>query len=277
MMAEKKRRIELENQGNQLVANLQSQLQGVEKRLPPPGEVPSFYEGCVGTPFLWNYLANKRHWSKKTKRFFQSVPGAQVDIARAIRFLELRHGPDGEPVSKLLGKPTGDGQGFFRFPWSAFQGEASLPSISTSGQGRSDWQRAWHGCKFESLYSIMYHGRLAESRDSEQGDRFKSRAPGVYVHKDGTCRKCSNYMRFVPLCRDGVFWGALWEVFVDRSDHVPVQNTDQWCQPERSVRLAALWLVGYSYDQMLAGLEVSEVWDPIHECDPGKRSQATGT
>ena len=65
MMAEKKRRIELENQGNQLVANLQSQLQGVEKRLPPPGDVPSFYEGCIGSPFLWNELVNYHRYGEK--------------------------------------------------------------------------------------------------------------------------------------------------------------------------------------------------------------------
>ncbi len=52
--------------------------------------------------------------------------------------------------------------------------------------------RAWHGCKFEVMYSILYHGVLFESCDKAKGDRFFDGAPGVNVHKDGTSHKAAN-------------------------------------------------------------------------------------
>ena len=50
------------------------------------------------------------------------------------------------------------------------------------------WVRAWHGCKLEALYSILYHGGFVESRDRGQGERLLHRAPGVYVHNDVTAQ-----------------------------------------------------------------------------------------
>merc|ERR1711976_504679 len=114
----------------------------------------------------------------------------------------------------------------------------------------------------------MYHGRLFASCDTERGKRFFGDAPGVYCHKDGTCRKTGNYVRFVPLCRDGFFWAALWEVQVDRNDRILAKNTDQWVQHERSVKLSALWLIGCSYQHMAQGWEVGLFWDPKLEANP---------
>ena len=38
-------------------------------------------------------------------------------------------------------------------------------------------------------------------------------------------------MRWVPLCLDGVFWAAKFEVLVDRNHRVKVaRKTDQWVQ-----------------------------------------------
>ena len=265
MVAEKKRQLE----GKRMVETLQSQ---VDKGKAIPFAVPAFDNEAMGSPFVWNNLVATLYWGNKTKRKFEPIPGAEVDVNRVMEFLEKRFGPEGEPVSRLVGEPEPDGSGWYRLPWLAFEGENSLPATSTSGSGRSDWQRAWHGCKFESLYSIMYHGRLAASRDSGEGERFFEGAPGVYLHKDGTAKKAGFYMRFVPLCNDGVFWGALWEVWVDREDKVTVpQKTDQWVQQERSVRLAALWLAGATYEGMNPGWEVVESWNPKLECNPKKK------
>ena len=121
----------------------------------------------------------------------------------------------------------------------------------------------------------MYHGHLAASCDRARGHRFFDDAPGVYVHKDGTHRKACNYTRFVPLFQDGVFWCAQWEVRVDRSDRVPVKDTDQWVQEERSVQLVALWVCGRKFSDMEDGSEVSAAWDPLLEASPfSARSQA---
>ena len=114
----------------------------------------------------------------------------------------------------------------------------------------------------------MYHGRLAPSCDASRGHRFFAGCPGVYVHKDSTAHKVGNYTRFVPLCSDGIFWAAKWELQVDRSDRVPAGKTDQWVQEERSVRLVAFWLCGKTHQDMQDGSEVCEVWDPLLEANP---------
>jgi len=247
-----------------------------------PCEVPRFDERAHGTPLEWN-STKQLFWGRKVKNYpcFKPVTGASLgeSFSRVREFLRLRPGSDGLPVLDNLIDLNEDNTGWYRFAWKPFQdagGVSALPKTSPGPHngGRSDWQRAWHGCKFEALYSIMYHGRLFSSCDEDRGDRFFGRAPGVYVHKDGTCKKTANYFRFVPLCQDGFFWAALWEVMVDRADRVPVANTDQWVQHERSVRLAALWLVGCAYANTQEGWEVTEAWDPLLEAHPEKRLPA---
>lgn len=201
---------------------------------------------------------------------FWPVAGATVDIGKMVHFLSLRPGPDGRPVADYIGQPEPRDGGWFCCPWNDFD-DASLPKETLGKWGtEADWQRAWHGCKLEGLYSIMYHGKLFASRSAALGERFSGVAPGVYVHKDVTAAKAGNYTRFVPLCKDGVCWAAKWELRVDRSDRVPVGNygTDQWVQEERSVRLAALWLCGRRYEDIADGEEVSEQWDPTMEANP---------
>ncbi len=85
---------------------------------------------------------------------------------------------------------------------------------------QAEWARAWHGCKMQALYSIMFHGRLAASCDLERGDRFFAECPGVYCHKDATRFKAEFYASFAELCRDSVYWCCLWELNVDRADRV---------------------------------------------------------
>jgi hypothetical protein len=127
----------------------------------------------------------------------------------------------------------------------------------------------WHGSHFEALYSTVYHGRLLESNDKDVGHRFLSGAPGVYLHRDSNQHKLWCYQRFVPLLGDGVFWAVRWEVRADRPDWVQKSGTDQWIQPARSVRLAALWVCGRTANDMEAGKRVSRSWDPELEAHPG--------
>ena len=244
---------------------------------PKPGEVPQFNEQAHGTPLLWN-LENL-FWGKRLKNrscFAQNINSSvEESLSRVREFLRARSGPDDLPILGRLRDVSEDTgcYGWYEFRWAPFEdagGMSSLPTASLGpyGGGASDWQSAWHACKFEALYSIMYHGHLFASCDAKRGDRFFGKAPGVYLHKEATCSKTGNYFRFVPLCRDGVFWAALWEVMVDRSDRVAVSGTDQWVQRERSVRLKALWLAGCTYGHMQPGTQVSESWDPLLEAHP---------
>ena len=67
------------------------------------------------------------------------------------------------------------------------------------------WVRAWHGTKLEALYSQIYFGRLFSSSSVQQGERFFSGSPGVYLHENSTKHKAGHYMRFVQLARSRQF------------------------------------------------------------------------
>ena len=62
-----------------------------------------------------------------------------------------------------------------------------------------DWVKAWHGTKFEALYSIMCFGRLFESKQLDEGRRHVEGAPGVYLHKEETTKQAEYCARFVQL------------------------------------------------------------------------------
>ena len=123
----------------------------------------------------------------------------------------------------------------------------------------------------------MYHGELFESCDKSRGDRFFDGAPGIHVHKDGTSQKAENYMRFVPLSADGVFWAVKFGVRVNREERVKVPNkTDQWVQKAGSVRLAALWVCGRNGDQMQNVWPVRK-WSPELEANPCRWASSSRT
>merc|ERR1712137_534984 len=115
----------------------------------------------------------------------------------------------------------------------------------------------------------MYHGKLKESRDEDRGERILSGSPGVYFHKDDTAAKAENYVRFVPLFKDGTFWASKWEVRVNRDERVIVpRKTDQWVQSASSVRLIALWLCGRTANELENSTEVALSWQPEQEANP---------
>jgi hypothetical protein len=157
-------------------------------------------------PSDWN-KADFNNWNKRLSKTFDlgvsssSNSSSVADVAVVREFLEKRSDPHGNPVSYKLGNAVDEGNGWSRLPYLDFDAheEAGL-------------QRAWHGCKFEALYSILFHGRLIESRDP---GRTLGDVKGVYMHKDATKGKAEGYGRFVQLCADGIFWAAMWEVRVD--------------------------------------------------------------
>ena len=61
---------------------------------------------------------------------------------------------------------------------------------------------------------------------------------------------------------------SAWEVRIDRSDRITKGSArkDQWVQPERSVRLAALWLSGRSTVEMEPGVNLGKAWFSCNTC-----------
>ena len=220
---------------------------------------------CTNT-YTWN------KWTKK--KYLKPEEGSAaplVEIRGFLCFLDnKRPGPDGLPISSKLGQPEPQANGWWRLPWISFDEAALPPEPLGDWETKAIWTRAWHGTKLRALYSTMYHGKLAASHDAELGHRFLEGKPGLYVFKDDLRAKAENYMQFVPLFQDGVFWSAVWEVFVDRSARVSLskRHTDQWAQEERSARLAALWVCGRTPDSMEAGVRFEKRWHPEHEVNP---------
>jgi len=177
-------------------------------RLPQPCAVPPFDEKARGTPNDWNEVVRSVFWGKHAQKLFPPVENAKVDVNKVMEFFEMRRDQNGNCISELISKPELV-DGWFRCAWLGFD-ESAVPMTSPGkwNNGKSDWQIAWHGCKFEELYSIMCHGRLLASCNATLGCRFHPLAPGVCVHKHSTASKAEGYARWVPLCRDGTFWCA---------------------------------------------------------------------
>ena len=233
----------------------------------PAGQPPAYdFEIAAGTPELWNDHDRMQvvSWNRRTKQSFTDGPPATIDIDKFMLFLHLRPGRDGQPVSLVLDAPESRTGSWWCIPFRNFQ-ESALPQETQGRWGNSaNWVRAWHGTKLVPLYSILYDQQL------NVGHRFLQNTRGIYVHKDDNMDKCLNYVHFVPLCNDGVFWATVLELRVDRSDRIPSAklNTDQWIQEERSVRLAALWVCGRTREIMQSGYLVQRAWQPALEAPP---------
>ena len=204
-------------------------------------------------------------WSVKMHHLFKENKDRKADIRVMIAFLRNRLDSTGTSVMEQLEYPIRQGNNWFSFAFKPY-----TASVDTELRD-AGWLRAWHGCKIESLYSILYHGQLFESADPSRGERTKGGKAGVYLHKDGTGAKADNYTRFVPLCsEDGMFFAAKWEVRVNRKHRVKLKSKDQWAQKEggNSIRLVALWVCVRTFSQMVPGDGVSRGWEPEKEANP---------
>jgi hypothetical protein len=238
------------------------------------GEVPAFNPAAAGTPKVWNETASFYNWSNYVKKKFKKC-AVQADFDNISWFFHLRPSSTGAPIANLLGPVEPHPDGWFRCPWLPFE-KTELPTESSgthAWHGRAEWETAWHGCKFEGLYSIMYRGRLEPSICKSRGDRYLTingaPALGVYLFRSGLKTKAYQYSRFVQLFGDGTFWNCVWEVRVDRSQRIATSgSTDQWVQPAESVLLEAIWFCARSHDELQNGWEVNVRWEPLEEANP---------
>ena len=76
-------------------------------------------------------------------------------------------------------------------------------------------------------------------------------------------------MRWIPICGDGLFWAAKWEVVYASWGSVKRgKRTDQVIQSAESVELAALWLSVRSASMLPEGTPVQAKWSPEREANP---------
>lgn len=126
------------------------------------------------------------------------------------------------------------------------------------------YEQAYHGTRMEALMSILHDGIIRESYSEDLGHRILTNAPGVYTHQDFD--KAAWYTHFTDMRHDGVFFGPLLELRVDRKRKVKAQRrTDQWIQLPGSTELVALWVCGRSYRDMRPADKLTPPWSPQME------------
>ena len=241
----------------------------------PRGYIPCFDDRCRGRPRDWDKEPTWRAWGHKTKKawweeFKDREALEPVNIEKMVLFLQLRVSPFHEqPCTSLLGEPEEKDNGWFRLAWKSYD-QTKLPdeSFRKDSHGVADWRQAWHGCKMEALYSIIFKGRLLASDNAEEGHQFAPGAPGVYVVGDANITKAGSYSRYVQMFRDGVFWCAQWELAVDYHDRYKCDRDGQWAIKPESVHLKALWLHRLSYTELQGSTSVQSHWHPLKEANP---------
>ena len=161
---------------------------------------------ACGSPIDWNKQAGELYWGHRTRKRFVESPKVNLSVDRMLQFLSARNGPHKLPVLSHLGSPVEHVDGWFRMHYFVLD-DARRLELTDEG-----WCRARHGTKMEASFSILYHGRVAESRDEASGERLLQGAPGVYAHKDDTLGKAEGYCRFVDLCGDRAFFACKLEL-----------------------------------------------------------------
>ena len=212
-------------------------------------------------------LGGKKTRAKHFRNHGMRSRSAAPDIEIFLEFLNQRN------VLEKFCRPDYHEGGWYRLHWKGMQNQWWV----LRGDG---WMRAWRGIKLVALYSIAEHGYLFESLDcnKDEGERTLNGASGVYCHKDSTHVKANNYVRFVDLFGDGVFWAAQFELLVDPGKAVKLKKrTDQWAYLSEGVKITALWICARASTQMVDGDAVSIVgWNPLLEANPHASHRSRG-
>jgi len=226
-----------------------------------------------GSPLTWNDRASYEYMNNKARKIFPD-PGSDKppDLSVFLDFLRLRKGADGVPMLSKLGTPQMQtGGDWFRLQWQPHATASSADSCQRLYQPTPGMEKAWHGCKLEALYSIMYHGCILESSDKSKGHRFfaDKKARGVYCFGGTKSYKATTYCRW--MCLEGTtFFQIKWELLVDRSwgAFVEASWTDQWIQKPSGVRLVALWVRAREGFRIDSSDEFTRQWRPEAEANP---------
>ena len=140
----------------------------------------TFDANASGTTALWNMQniqgACGVMFAKKyaTVRGIGEIalPEGGTPIIVFVNFFNDRRLPDGSPCSSKLGASVVSDNQYWRIP--VHHGPLAA--------GR-EWLRYAHGAKVQSLYSILYHGRMQASQDPDLGDQLTGGMSGVGVFR----------------------------------------------------------------------------------------------
>ena len=126
-----------------------------------------FSPSAAGDPTVWNLPGSTLYWGKRTAQAFAATPQLEgLDPLQCLyRFLRARVDFQSKPILRRFGFPIQFKDNWFRLAW--------LPRTTKYGDDYpAGWERAWHGSKMESLYSIAVHGILFQVRTLQEEKGF---------------------------------------------------------------------------------------------------------
>ena len=234
--------------------------------------VPDFDQRASGQASDWNtstHVQSRYAWNKRHKEREQLDPTKDVMEEAKIfirAFLRTRKGPRNSDLTAKLGDPVMQ-EGWVRFP---------LRDVVQRCTGTDD-RVGYHGTKLESLYSILYLGKLQPSQDASQGEQYFEGYPGVYIHSGKHERKAESYVTHVwfPILKEGnKSLRAVAAKFAVSFDQAAgslrgSKATDQYILREDYVQLEALLL--HITDSLPLGTYVQTGWNPLAEAAPVQR------
>ena len=234
--------------------------------------VPDFDQRASGQASDWNtstHVQSRYAWNKRHKEREQLDPTKDVMEEAKIfirTFLRTRKGPSNSDLTAKLGDPVMQ-EGWVRFP---------LRDVVQRCTGTDD-RVGYHGTKLESLYSILYLGKLQPSQDASQGEQYFEGYPGVYIHSGKHERKAESYVTHVwfPILKEGnKSLRAVAAKFAVSFDQAAgslrgSKATDQYILREDYVQLEALLL--HITDSLPLGTYVQTGWNPLAEAAPVQR------
>jgi len=211
---------------------------------------------------------NIMYWGIRKQRCAPEPIGSRDEsFAKILDFLGEWGGrldADGKPISNLLGAAKYVGGQTYRVPINegsekriAWINEYNYMQKHPNAWSTTDkdLQLAFHGTRWESLYSILYHRRLFESRNDTLGQNTKKYAEGIYSFSKKRFFakewKVTFYCRYRNLFSDGYFWAVIVEIMVDRNDSQRIKKgCDQWCNRSRAHVPIAVWFIGRTKYEM---------------------------
>ena len=234
--------------------------------------VPDFDQRASGQASDWNtstHVQSRYAWNKRHKEREQLDPTKDVMEEAKIfirTFLRTRKGPSNSDLTAKLGDPVMQ-EDWVRFP---------LRDVVQRRAGTDD-RVGYHGTKLESLYSILYLGKLQPSQDSSQGEQYFEGYPGVYIHSGRHERKAESYVTHVwfPILKEGnkslrAVAAKLAVSFDQAAGSLRGSKaTDQYILREDYVQLEALLL--HITDSLPLGTYVQTGWNPLAEAAPIQR------
>ena len=208
---------------------------------------------CIGCPAS---LVTRR-WDQHMKQehnatFGPGIPAFNIGETM-LNFLSLRMGSDSKPLSNKVVRMQAYAGGWVKC-WL-------LPEDTRERLKHEGWFQAWHGSRFEFVYSIMYDSQLQPSWSSKLGHQC------IYLRR----RKNRHISEFTDMTRtdlqaDGIFYGPLFEALVDR--HQSFKHDAWWIQKLGSVMLSALWVHSSHWSALEEGMPVGGSWCPLREIKP---------